>query len=264
MKTIKSENFEIHIFFDRLNLSKDKEKFMQNFLSEFDSLNLNYKYRNKLEEVGFSVFGKEGKEIYFESDNSQIDEILETAKDALIDLEKFGNEKTNIFILPTFDKFVNEEMGGITGYCFANNFIFIFMNPKENWKKELIETIAHEFAHSVSPYYPQEEVTLRTCLISEGLAEHFREFVFGGNIAPYSKAISEKKIKKYLEELEKFFESTDENLYSDVFFGTGKYPMWAGYTIGYYLVKKYLETLDMVDWNILLKKDPKKIANLIY
>ncbi|MBT4651756.1 hypothetical protein HOC13_04525 [Candidatus Woesearchaeota archaeon] len=47
----------------------------------------------------------------------------------------------------------------------------------------------------------------------------------------------------------------------EVFYGTGKYPNWTGYSIGYYLVEKYLENKQEVDWNKLLRKDPKEILS---
>jgi uncharacterized protein YjaZ len=264
MNNIIPEDFQIYSFFDNLNLAKDKLIYMKSFLDKFDNLNLSYKDREKLEEeVIHSIFGESEKKDYFESDENQIKEILDVIKKTLLDLNKFKTEKTYIFILPTFDPFVEENLGGVTGHCFVNNFIFLFLNPKENWQNKLRETLTHEFAHSVSPHYLVKEPTLGNCLISEGLAEHFRETILGGEIASYSKAISEEKINKYLEELKNKLNSTDENLYFDVFFGSDKFPKWAGYSIGYYLVAKYLENKKEVDWNILLRKNPEEILDEI-
>ena len=260
MKLLKTKDYEIYTFLDNLDLAKENSKFIQNFLENFDSLNLNYSNRNKLEdEINYPIFGEKGKEIYFEVNEDQKNEILEVLKKTLIELKNFTNKKTNVFVLPTFDPFVKNEMGGSIGHCFVNNFIFIFLNPVTDFKKNLKETLAHEFAHSVSPYYLKEEVKLGTCLVSEGLAEHFRESIFGGEVAPFSKALNENEIKEYFEELKSKLDSTEEELYLDVFFGSKKYPNWTGYTLGYYLVEKYLKDKQNIDWNVLLRKNPEEI-----
>ncbi len=59
------------------------------------------------------------------------------------------------------------------------------------------------------------------------------------------------------------FDSINFNFYMDVFYGTGKYSSWLGYSLGYYLVEKYLATLNEIDWNILLRKNPKEILNFV-
>lgn len=50
-----------------------------------------------------------------------------------------------------------------------------------------------------------------------------------------------KKTKKILSELWEQLDFNDYN-YDEIFFnGNDKLPRWAGYSVGYYLVKKYLE-----------------------
>ena len=48
-------------------------------------------------------------------------------------------------------------------------------------------------------------------------------------------------------------------LYREVFFGTGKYPLWSGYTIGYYILKEYLKQQKEINWEKIIKTKPKVI-----
>jgi uncharacterized protein YjaZ len=57
--------------------------------------------------------------------------------------------------------------------------------------------------------------------------------------------------------------SRDFGKYKEIFYGAGRYPNWMGYTIGYYLVKKYLEKHEEIDWKILLRKNPEEILSEI-
>ena len=65
--------------------------------------------------------------------------------------------------------------------------------------------------------------------------------------------------KGLLEELKDKLDSENFDDYIEVFYGSGKYPNWSGYTIGYNLITKYLEGKENVNWNDLLRKNPKEI-----
>ena len=76
---------------------------------------------------------------------------------------------------------------------------------------------------------------------------------------PISKAISKEESRKLFIEIKPILKENDFDKYSEVFFGTGEYPLWAGYTTGYFLVKKYLDKQETIKWKELLKINPKEI-----
>jgi uncharacterized protein YjaZ len=167
-------------------------------------------------------------------------------------------EKIYIFLFPTFDKFIIEKMKGVSGYHSWNNTFLIFINFIDGWEKKLEETIVHELAHALSPF-AKSEAPIGDWLILEGLAENFKDFILPGNQSDWTRAVSEKEAFRIFDEIKNILEENDFNKYSEIFFGTGKYPLWAGYTIGYYLIRNYLKEKKNIDWNELLRKDPKEI-----
>jgi len=45
-----------------------------------------------------------------------------------------------------------------------------------------------------------------------------------------------------------------------VFFGVkNKYPLWGGYAMGYYIINQYLKKFKILNWNKIVKINPKKI-----
>jgi len=62
-----------------------------------------------------------------------------------------------------------------------------------------------------------------------------------------------------LAEIKPLLHENDFEKYSEVFFGTGKYPLWTGYSIGYFLVKKYLKKQKIIKWKEVLKVNPEEI-----
>ncbi len=98
-------------------------------------------------------------------------------------------------------------------------------------------------------------------MIFEGLAEHFRETMIGGSQAPWLDKISEEQARKLFNEIKSEINNKSTDFYNEVFFGTGRYPQWAGYTIGYYLIKDYLEMQGKINWNKILRINPKEVLN---
>ena len=172
--------------------------------------------------------------------------------------KRYLKDKIHIFLFPTFDEFAIKNINGISGFCSWGNTILIFINFTERWEKYLKETIVHELAHALSPY-AKPNASIGSWLILEGLAEHFKDFILSGNRSSWTKTVSEDEAWRIFDEVKDIIKETDFDKYSEIFYGTGKYHMWAEYTIGYYLIKKYLKDKKDIDWNNLLKIDPKKI-----
>lgn len=189
-------------------------------------------------------------------------EIKTSCEEAIKKCEKYLDGKIHIFLFPTFDEFAIEKMNGVNGFCPWTNTIFIFINFTNQWKKYLKEAIIHELAHALSPY-SKSDTSIGSWLVLEGLAENFKDFIFPESQSKWTHAISETESQKILAEIKPFFRENNFNKYSEVFFGTGKYPLWTGYTIGYCIVKNYIKKYPNINWNELLRKNPKEILKKI-
>ena len=265
MKSIKGEEFEIYSFLDNLN-GENSEKIVNEIINEvllIKNIECAGIDKGSLKDLfNRFVLDHSSNNQFFEINAEENEKILRISKEALIELKPFSKSKKYLFIFPCFDKFTLEHMNGLGGFCFSKNVILVFFNRNgKNWEEYLKATIYHEFAHSVSNFYKGGEFSIGEGLIFEGLAEHFREKILGGESASYSKALSIDEIKKYFNKLKPKLNSMDLDLYMEVFYGTGKYPNWAGYSIGYYLIEKYLKEEKEVDWNKLLRENPKDFLN---
>ncbi len=164
-----------------------------------------------------------------------------------------------LFILPTFNKFYSKKLNGIGGYCTWENCIFIFIDPIKGWKKNFKINLAHELAHAVSPFYLINK-TILDWLVLDGLAENFQENI-NKKKSQITKAISKKRAMKIFIKIKEKLNTDDEQLHRELFYENKKYPLWAGYSIGYHIVKEYLKKQKNIDWNKIIKIQPKIILN---
>ena len=189
--------------------------------------------------------------------------VREICEETLKQCKGYINKKIHIFLFPTFSKFVIEKMGGVNGFSSWHGTLWIFVNFVRGWEDSLKETIVHELAHAVSPFYKGGDFVIGYGLILDGIAEHFKDYIIPNKRSSWTQAISEKKAWEMFRELKDSLTIKDFDKYNELFYGTGKYPLWAGYTIGYYLVKEYLKKQRYIDWNGLLRKNPKDILKEI-
>lgn len=136
---------------------------------------------------------------------------------------------------------------GAGGYTFSADFIRINIDNDKATENLISETIVHELCHAARWGKNDEWIKcLFDGLIFEGLACVFE--------AGFTKNKSEKSlfIKTILERtngenekiLEKLYSQLDSNYYdyNTIFFnGDDELQRWSGYSLGYYLVTKYLE-----------------------
>lgn len=156
---------------------------------------------------------------------------------------------------------------GIGGITFNKYIIYIPMDshfPEFRTKvieKELPRTIAHEIVHAVRDELKFAH-NLFSVIIEEGLGDHFDLEINGYNLPPepWSVALKEKEIPKYLRRAKKHFNSSDLEIISSWRFGNKKLkiPKWSAYALGFYLVKQYLD-LTHKKPSELLFINPKKI-----
>jgi len=215
-------------------------------------------YKNKEDLKKFlvwSIYGDEQKNIWKEINENKISVFVSVIMEKCSSF--LTENKINIFIFPTINKFVIENMEGVSGFTPWKNTILINLNPTKNWEKAFEGTLAHELAHALCLNY-NEWSTLRDSLVFEGIAENFKEGVVGGS-SPWVNTLTKKEAFLIFNKIKKFLDSKDEGIYNELFFGSKDYPKWSGYAVGYYLVKDYLKKLKNVGWNEIMKMSPKDI-----
>ncbi|TCP28872.1 uncharacterized protein YjaZ [Scopulibacillus darangshiensis] len=153
----------------------------------------------------------------------------------------------DLFILDEHDDFVKEKLGGVSAFTDWNGRICFILDPDEKVRSVLKSVIAHEYHHHwrMSKLGATEEnETLLDRMVLEGLAEHFvREELGETYLGPYKDALSEDKARFYLDTKFKTH-LFDKGADADPFmFGDKEQnlPFWGGYSIGYYLVKWFID-----------------------
>ncbi len=193
-----------------------------------------------------------------EFEEYEVPEYLDILKDGLRECEHLFKNDLFIFVFPTFNEFILEEMNGVSGYCQWRNTILLFVNPVSGWRRALKECVVHEACHAIR-LNDFEWDDLKDGLVFEGLAEHFREYFVGGEKANWVEKFTKEEALDHLDEIKNDFASQDREVYKEVFYGTGDYPHWIGYSIGYYIVEGYLESLESVGWEEVLETPPHRI-----
>jgi len=266
METLKEKNFEAYSFLDNVK-GNDVGRIIDKCVEEIPEIHsvdyAGYKTKKDLTQtLDIFLLDKNKNHNLFELSGAYKD-IFKIIKETMELLTQYQKRKKYIFVFPCFDNFTVEKMNGVGGFCPKKDVIFLFLNLNgKDWKSALRDSLIHEFAHAVSEYYlGGENFNLGEGIVFDGLSENFRKINFGGSDILIN-AVSEKDCITYFGELKGKLNSKDFNFYMEVFYGTGKYPQWLGYSLGYYLVKNYLEKLDDLDWNKLLRINPQEVLKL--
>ena len=136
---------------------------------------------------------------------------------------------------------------GAGGYTFSADFIRINIDDEKATENLISENLVHELCHAAR-WGKNNEWTecLFDGLIFEGLACMF-EAEFTNNKSEKSlfiRTILERTNKENEQILKKLHSQLDTNCYDydTIFFnGNDQLPRWSGYSLGYYLVTKYLK-----------------------
>jgi hypothetical protein len=165
---------------------------------------------------------------------------------------------SNIDVLITSDANGAIPEIGIGGRMLNPHLVLISLDPKfPNLMKFLPErlesSLAHEFHHCMRFSNVGSTKTLLEALIAEGLADHFTIEVTNKAANLWCTALSPKQIQIYLEKAKNEYNNRMYN-HRAWFFGKGDtdIPRWTGYSLGFYLVKKFL------------KNNPTKKASQLY
>lgn len=136
---------------------------------------------------------------------------------------------------------------GVGGRTIASDFIEFAINEEKATEGLVAEMMVHELCHAARWGKNDEWIdSLFDGLISEGIATYFEaEFVKEAEEkAFFIKTVLERSNEENEEILGKLRDKLNSNDYDyNVIFYNGNedLPRWAGYSLGYYLVKRYLE-----------------------
>jgi hypothetical protein len=173
-------------------------------------------------------------------------------KEAVREAEPYVFSRLNInwdidLMITNHMPFVLIPEDGIGGRTYWSDLITICVDEEKLTKSKMTEMLVHELCHAARWGKNNEWMnTLFDGLINEGIATYF-ESEFAKNLEDktvFIKTIlerSDEENKKIFEKLRDQLESSSYD-YEMIFFnGNDELPRWAGYSLGYYLVKKYLK-----------------------
>lgn len=227
----------------------------------------------KLSEIGFAGFAKKEylpnflKSYIFQGENIKnleelnlkTNQVIQIIEETFLICNKYiqNSKPTHIYIFPSYSKFTQEKLSGVSGFCPYTNVIHLFVNNNfEN--QELKNTLAHEYNHSLIKHNWHN---LLDSLIYEGLAQNFEEQITRKAAPSYATKVNLEDCHKYFKVLKKDLQNKD--LHNSVFFDFNekKYPFWLGYSLGYQIVKSYIEKHPEKTWTEIIETPPQQILN---
>jgi len=176
--------------------------------------------------------------------------------------------KNFIFVHPFFPGENTDMFEGVMGVASYSCVFHLFINHSNFSKQSLIDTVAHELNHTIYYYRHYDDFNNRNLLDSvlmEGLAENFKEAFFTSESTPWASALEEKEALNILENSKDLLSSTDDGEIKDFIFGKGEdQKRWMGYSVGYWLVKRFITENPELSWDEIMKLDQKEfLKNVI-
>ncbi len=175
--------------------------------------------------------------------------------------------KNFIFVHPYFTTKKDEVFEGVMAIAVYSCVFHLFVNLHEYSKESLENTVVHELNHTIYYYYHYDNFnnyTLLDEILLEGLAENFREQYFDPKITKWAGALTKDEAFKILKKIDKnILESKDRKVIKEFLFGNNKYKKWNGYSVGYWLVKEFINRNKSLSWDELMKTNSKKFIEVI-
>lgn len=162
----------------------------------------------------------------------------------------------NIVIVVDPESTIPEE--GIGGFAWGPDYIKIALDIdhkipiREIITEHLPPTLAHELHHARRDKDVGYGDTLGEALITEGLACAFEEMLHPGRLVQYAHNLSNKELVEVSEKARPLLGEKDYNHALWFFSEDGDIKRWAGYSLGYDIVKRYMEATS---------KDPAQLVN---
>ncbi|WP_428911589.1 DUF2268 domain-containing protein [Niallia sp. Krafla_26] len=162
-----------------------------------------------------------------------------------------------IFIFPsdTRNEIMKKEFNGKAGLSFKDK-IFLFIS-EENHEAEIRSLLTHEYNHVCRlTYYSkvEDDYTLLDTIILEGLAENaVRERIGEKFMSSWTSYYTDKELQIMWEKFmapNRTILKTDPK-HHEILYGSALYPKMAGYSVGYFLVKKYMAIHHLTSKDVL-------------
>lgn len=152
----------------------------------------------------------------------------------------------NVAIIVTADSRRAIRELGIGGSANSLTEIRISVDPNSPFVSaslqfELFPLLAHELHHTMRHRTAGYGSTLFTAMISEGLADHFAMEVAGIDPPIWSEVLVEEDLQFWIDEASPVWSRSPYN-HNAWFFGEGgEIPRWTGYSMGFEMVRRFLE-----------------------
>lgn len=212
--------------------------------------------------------------------NGSIEQYKEISEDQKSEIEKVISEtvekcneklsvptKNFIFVHPYLTTKDDKVFDGVMAVAVYSCVFHLFINLDEYSEKSIKNTVAHELNHTIYYYHHYDDFnnyTLLDEILLEGLAENFREQYFDPEITKWAGALEKEEAFQILKDLDKnTLESKDQKVIKEFLFGNSKYKKWSGYSIGYWLVKEFINKNRNISWDELMKTSPKIFIEII-
>jgi len=161
---------------------------------------------------------------------------------------------------------------GVGGHPIGTDTVWIYIQPENpSFKTAFVAwSLPHEIHHAIRLRKPDWHWSLLESLVAEGLADHFLVEVVGGEAGPWTRALTEEEIQRYLlrvkphllTEIESYAEFTEK--YQTPWLlgrsGSDPIPRWTGYTLGWRLVENYLRAHPEARASSLVQTSAETIA----
>lgn len=151
---------------------------------------------------------------------------------------------------------LTRQMHGVIGVSLGSGAMLVFLWPCPRWQEWLSYTVAHEYAHLVRNHlFPrglvggrlvflksQEPETLLDAMVAEGVADAFALSLHPHMRPPWLDALSPEVEARLWPRFRRRLGVGDTAEIRRFLFGDGdRVPVWAGYTLGYRIVRAYLQ-----------------------
>ena len=205
---------------------------------------------------------------YKNLDKSEKEVIEKTIKETVLRCNKVLPVPTKIFIfvLPYLPTKKDRVFRGVMGLACYSCVFHIFVSPDEWTSAALIDTVAHELNHTIYYYYHYNDFgnyTLLDEMILEGFAENFKEHTIHTPPSAWATAMDKESAYSALQSMSDILFSKDPGVIQGVLFGCDRYKRWTGYSVGYWIIKNFIEKNKHLSWKEMMKIDSQSILNSI-
>lgn len=148
------------------------------------------------------------------------------------------------------------QLGGVLAFSLGASATLLFVWPRGDWESNLRYNVVHEYAHLVrNLLFPrgiaggrlvymktQQPETLLDAMVAEGISDCFAQECLNGARPRWMDTQDEVEPRRMWPRLQRRFGISDPTEIRRFLFGDGdRVPAWTGYTLGYMIVRRFLD-----------------------